>query len=252
MGRLKFSNTDYNLCPTRSSEQAGQTHMMPEPWGGGDDPSPTFSADDFISYFTMLAILHLALSASPFSVFPPDLSLKCLYFFGVYPGLFLLLILYTLLWESSTPVASIHLKADDSQVYRSSQDSQISLARAERAMSPSPTHLKSRLCCPLSQLITSFTTMLFEAKSLESLLTSSFQLITHKLKPLGLDNPARAKLSSLLCRIFIYVVKCSCLTGLILVPPGFTSLSLASRSLHTLFLRPGTHFLCYPLLLYKI
>ena len=149
-------------------------------------------------------------------------------------------------------MASIHLKADDSQVYRSSQDSQISVARAERTISPSPTPLESHLCCPLSQLITSFTIMLFEAKSLESFLTSSFQLITHKLKPLGLDDPARAKLFSLLCRIFLYVVRCSGSTGLILVPPGFTSLSLASRSLHTLFLQPGTHLLCYPLFLYKI
>lgn len=37
--------------------------MMLEPWvGWGDDPSPTFSADDFFSYFTMTALLHLSLS----------------------------------------------------------------------------------------------------------------------------------------------------------------------------------------------
>lgn len=67
--------------------------MMLEPWGKADDPSPTFSADDCISYFAMMAIVHLALPPLPFSGSPYS-PLKDLYFSGVCPRLSLLLILY--------------------------------------------------------------------------------------------------------------------------------------------------------------
>ena len=68
--------------------------MMLEPWGEADDPLPTFSADDYISYFAMMAFVHLALPPLPFFGSPSYSPLKDLYFSGVCPRLSLLLIVY--------------------------------------------------------------------------------------------------------------------------------------------------------------
>ena len=95
---LEPSSTDCNLCHTHSSWQAGQNHVMLEPWVGGMMTLSPYSQQMASSItccdgFSLLApCSHL-----PSLVFTLDFFLKCWHIFGFYLGLFLHHILHTLL-----------------------------------------------------------------------------------------------------------------------------------------------------------
>lgn len=146
--------------------------------GWGDDPSPTFSADDFIFYFTIIALCHMSLS--------PTYTLFALLwlFLLIHPlsvgiwgrvwcclGPLLLLILHTCLWDlnhspgfcSSIGKWLSILQIQSELLYQCGQNWNDHLSLS--------IHLKSHLLYSFSQSVVSPATKLFNTKPLESFLT---------------------------------------------------------------------------------